>query len=92
MVIFIDTGKPTREQIKEQLLNSQITVYDDENAFLWHLIRKVLDRLNELYEENQSLNKTNKVLYDENIQLREKLLHFMNLKDDVKYLEEKGVF
>lgn len=50
------------------------------------------DLLNELSEENQSLNKINKVLYDENIQLREKLLHFRNLKDDVKYLEEKGVF
>lgn len=61
-------------------------VFDDDN------ICDVLDKLNELYEENQSLNKTNKVLYDENIQLREKLLHFMNLKDDVKYLEEKGVF
>ena len=48
--------------------------------------------MNELNDMNQRLQKENKILYDENIQLRNKLLHFIQLKDDVKYLEEKGVF
>ena len=53
---------------------------------------KICDKLNKLHEKNQRLQKENKILYDENIQLRNKLLHFIQLKNDVKYLEEKGVF
>lgn len=49
-------------------------------------------KITRILEENQRLQKENKILYDENIQLRHKLLHFIQLKDDVKYLEEKGVF
>ena len=55
-------------------------------------VQMIKELLNELNEKNQRLQKENKILYDENIQLRNKLLHFIQLKDDVKYLEEKGVF
>lgn len=48
--------------------------------------------LTELSKANEQLQKENKILYDENIQLRTKLLHFHQLKDDVEYLKEKGVF
>ena len=37
--IFIDMGNPSREQIKEQLLNGK-SLISDECAFLRHLLRK----------------------------------------------------
>lgn len=37
--IFIDVGKPNREQIKEQLFNGKPLI-SDECAFLRHLLRK----------------------------------------------------
>lgn len=43
-------------------------------------------------KEIPKLQKENKILYDENIQLRLKFVHFYQLKNDIKYLEEKGVF
>lgn len=50
------------------------------------------DLLNELSEENGQLKKANNMLYNENIQLRRILIHYKDLINDVKYLEEKGVF
>lgn len=41
--IFIDVGKPSREQIKKQLLKQWLTgkpLISDECAFLRHLFRK----------------------------------------------------
>lgn len=39
-IIFVDTGrKPSREEIKEQLMN-QKPLISDEKAFERHLIRK----------------------------------------------------
>lgn len=40
MVIFIDTGKPTREQIKEKFFSSEFYLITDEEAFERHLFRK----------------------------------------------------
>lgn len=53
---------------------------------------EVCDLLNELSEENGQLKKANNMLYNENIQLRRILIHYKDLINDVKYLEEKGVF
>ena len=39
-VIFLNTGKPTREQIKEKLFSSEFYLITDEKAFLRHLFRK----------------------------------------------------
>lgn len=39
-VIFLNTGKPTREQIKEKLFSSEFYLITDEEAFLRHLFRK----------------------------------------------------
>jgi len=38
-VIFVDTGKPSREQILEQLKNGKPLISDEE-AFERHLMRK----------------------------------------------------
>ena len=53
---------------------------------------EVVDLLNELSEENGQLKKANNILYNENIQLRRILVNYKDLINDVKYLEEKGVF
>ena len=64
-------------------------ILDNENP-MTH--QQVIDELNQLNDGNKKLKIENKKLYDENIQLRQKLLHFYQLKDDVEYLKEKGVF
>ena len=53
---------------------------------------EVVDLLNELSEENGQLKKANNILYNENIQLRRILVNYKDLINDLKYLEEKGVF
>ena len=73
-------------------VDEHIIDYSIEPHFEYYTLKGATDKLNELAEENQRLQKENKILYDENIQLRNKLLHFVQLKEDVKYLEEKGVF
>ena len=64
-------------------------ILDNENP-MTH--KEVIDELNQLNDGNEKLKIENKKLYHENIQLRQKLLHFHQLKDDVEYLKEKGVF
>lgn len=39
-VIFLNTGKPTREQIKEKFFSSEFYLITDEEAFVRHLFRK----------------------------------------------------
>ena len=55
-------------------------------------MERICDLLNKQSEDCFKLQKENKSLYDENIQLRKKLLDFLHLKDAVKYLDEKGVW
>ena len=40
MVIYIDTRKPSREQILKQIYSPQLILIDDETAFLRHLYHK----------------------------------------------------
>ena len=39
-VIFLNTAKPTREQIKEKLFSPEFYLITDEEAFERHLFRK----------------------------------------------------
>ena len=81
------------DKIHKQM--SAILGYDcvfDNSIDEYLTIREVIIELNEQYKEIMELKLINKRLIDENIQLREKLVHFYQLKNDVEYLEEKGVF
>lgn len=40
IIIYVDNGKPSRNQILEQLFNPMIVPFDDESAFELYLLRK----------------------------------------------------
>lgn len=42
-MIYIDVGKPSREQIKEQLFKSEYYLHTDEYCFMRYLIWKWID-------------------------------------------------